>query len=1075
MQEGMLFHTLYAPHSGVYVVQLCYVLGGGLNVEAFKQAWREVMSRHKVLSTFFLWERDKPLQVVRQQVELPWAEHDWRALSPDERQERLKSLLEADRKQGFDPGKAPLMRLTLVRLTDSSYYFIWSFHHMLLDGWSMPLLQKELLLFYDAYCEGRKLRLEPPRPYKEYITWLQHQDMSHAETFWRETLNGFTAPTPLGVDRPTHQESVSDYRYEKQEQRLSTALTASLRNLARQHQLTLNTLIEGAWILLLSRYSGEEDVVVGAISSGRPAGLDGVESMVGMFINTLPVRAQTPPDAPLIPWLRSLQDSRVESRKYEYSPLVQIHGWSTVPRTTPLFESLFVFENYPLLELLRERQWGLEAHDVLSFEQTNYPLTVVASPGPELMLRLCYEYPRLDDATVTRMLNHFAALLEEMVARPEARLSELSILPDAERRQLLREWNDSAVEFPDDFCVHQLFEQQTARAPEAIAITSTEHQLTYAELNRRANRLARHLQRLGVAPESRVGVCLERTPEMVVAILAVLKAGGAFVPLDPSYPRERLAFMLDDAGVEVLLSHTSQAERLPDYDGRLVLLDAERETVARESAADAACGATPDNVAYVIYTSGSTGRPKGVMLSHRGGCNLYRAVTPPFAFDIAPGHRVLQFASLSFDAAVCELFMTLLSGATLCLASRESLLPGSPLVELLREQAITNAIFPPTALAALPDDVELPQLRTIIVAGEACPPEVLARWSRGRRFVNGYGPSETTVCATLAECHDEYRDDQQPPPIGRPVANARVYLLDKYLRPVPVGVQGELHIGGLGVGRGYLHRPGLTAERFIPDPFGEEPGARLYKSGDRARYRPDGEIEFLGRIDHQVKIRGFRIEPGEVETLLKEHTAIRDAAVVVREEDGEKQLVAYMVAADTEREPPTDELRRFLGRRLPEYMIPTAFVALKALPLTPAGKLDRAALPAPEGARPELETPFVAPRTDAEQKIAGIWRQVLGVEMVGADDNFFDLGGHSLLVVRAHAKLREAFGHDISLVDVFKYPTVRSLAQYFDESGTRDDAPLVDVKLEKLSEGKDRLHRLRQSQKAARRGSGVSE
>ncbi|MFN2416206.1 MAG: amino acid adenylation domain-containing protein [Pyrinomonadaceae bacterium] len=1073
LQEGMLFHTLYAPGSGVYVVQLCYGLEGRLDVGAFRDAWAEVTALHPVLSTSFHWNREKPLQTVHQRVGLPWAEYDWRGLSAAEQRAKLDALLEADRGRGFDPARPPLIRLTLVRLGEDSYHFVWSFHHLLLDGWSMPLLQKAVLHFYDARCEGREARLPPPPPYKEYIAWLQQQDVRAAEAFWRETLKGFKAPTPLGLDRPAEAEVApgEGKGIVRRERRLSPALTEALGDFARQHRLTLNTVIEGAWGLLLGAYSGEEDLVVGAVTSGRPADLPGVESMVGLFINTLPVRLRLRPAEPLVVWLRGLQDAHAEMRRYEYSTLVQIQGWSEVPRGTPLFESLFVFENYPLLDLTRKRQWGLEVREMRSFEQTNYPLTVVASPGTELTLRLCYEPTRFDDATITRMLGHFEAVLAEMVAHPSRRLSQMTLVPEEERRRVLDEWNRSREEFPDGLCAHQLFERQAERAPEAVAVDAAGHHLTYGELNRRADRLARRLRASGVGPDTVACVCVERSPEMVVAILAVLKAGGAYLPLDPSYPAERLAFMLEDSGAAILLTQRRQAESLPAHEAKVVFVDEEPEALGREGAAGAGAGVTADNLAYVVYTSGSTGRPKGAMLTHRGLCNLANAMG--HTYDVRPGRRVLQFAALSFDAAVAELFAALANGATLCLAERYQMLPGPPLISLLKEQAVTTVTFPPSALAAMPDE-PLPALGTLIVAGEACPADLPARRAAGRTFLNAYGPSETTVCASVAVCLPV----REPPPIGRPLGNMRTYVLDRHLRPVPVGARGELHVGGVGVGRGYLRRPGLTAEKFIPDPFGPEPGARLYRTGDLASHRPDGQLEFHGRTDHQVKVRGYRIEPGEVESALAAHPSVGDVAVVARDtRGGDKQLVAYTVARAGQTAPGPDELRRFLGRRLPEHMVPTAFVELETLPRTPVGKLDRAALPAPEeGSRPRLEVAYEPPRTQFEREVSAVWQEVLGVERVGADDNFFDLGAHSLLMVRAHARLSERYGRDLALVALFRYPTVRSLARHLSERGQSPaDAGLGEEKLGKLNEGANRFQRLRQSQHAARRGGGVSD
>ena len=551
MQQGMLFHTLYAPESGVYCEQMSCSLNENLNVSAFKQAWQQVVQRYPVLRTLFVWRhRKEPLQVVRARVTLPWVEEDWRGWSPLEQQGRLEAFLEADRVRGFDLGQAPLMRCALLREAEDKYRFVWSSHHLLIDGWSLSLVLKEILACYEAYCEGRELRLERPRPYRDYIAWLQQQDLAQAERFWREALQGITAPTPLGIDRGVEGRERAPC-YAEQRLELGAAVTGRLRALAREHRLTLNTLVQGAWALLLSRYSGEEEVVFGATVSGRPAGLVGVEAMVGLFINTLPVRIEVPAQDSLLPWLQQLQRQQVEREQYAYSPLVAIQGWSEVPRGVPLFESLVVFENYPVEASLTEQHDGVQIREMRALERTNYPLTVVAAiAGAELALKVIYNAARFEAATVTRLLGHFQTLLEGIVADPKRPLSELPLLPEAEWQQVVVEWNATETEYPKEWCIHQLVEAQVERTPEAVAVVFEDEWLTYRALNARANQLAHHLQGLGVGPEVLVGVCLERSVEMVVGLLGILKAGGAYVPLDPAYPEERLAFMLEDAQTE---------------------------------------------------------------------------------------------------------------------------------------------------------------------------------------------------------------------------------------------------------------------------------------------------------------------------------------------------------------------------------------------------------------------------------------------------------------------------------------------------------------------------------------------
>ncbi|MBD2040608.1 condensation domain-containing protein, partial [Microcoleus sp. FACHB-672] len=619
IQQGILFHTLYQPKSSVYFGQLLCTFQGRINVASFKESWQQVINRHSILRTAFVWEGLKePIQVVCKQVNLPWEHLDWRALSSIKQQAHLETFLKKDQKRNFELTSAPLIRITLIQLEENTYQFIWSHHHLILDGWSLPLILKEVFAFYDAFCEGKELNLARPRPYRDYIAWLHRQDLSAAEFFWRETLKGFTAPTPLLVDQNLSL-SYPENEQGEREISLSPSITAALQSLARQHQLTLNTLVQGAWALLLSRYSGEEDVVFGATVSGRPPDLLGAESIVGMFINTLPMRVSMPAEASILSWLKQLQFQQVELREYEYSPLVEIqHQWSQLPHNIPLFESIIVFENYPVDPALREHISHLEICDVRSHDSTNYPITVTVFAQSELTLKILYDCRRFDADTITRMLGHFQTLLEGIVANPVERISELPLLTPAEQHQILIEWNNTQTDYPHDRCVHQLFEAQVELTPDAVAAVFQDKQLTYGQLNARANQLANYLRSLGVGPEVFVGICLERSLEMMVAILGILKAGGAYVPLDPAYPSERLGFILEDAQTPVLLTQTHLIEIFPQHSAQVVCLDTDWETIAQYNEENPVNIADTSNLAYIIYTSGSTGKPKGTMIPHQG-------------------------------------------------------------------------------------------------------------------------------------------------------------------------------------------------------------------------------------------------------------------------------------------------------------------------------------------------------------------------------------------------------------------------------------------------------------------------
>ncbi len=1019
MQEGLLFHALLAPESAVYFEQVSCRLGRLEHPEKFRSAWQQAVDRHPALRTSFYWKnRKRPLQVVRKQCDLPWIEEDWRGIEDGEQQSRLEALLEADRRQGFELGKAPLMRCTLLRLGDTDYRFIWSHHHLILDGWSASLVVKEVFATYEALCAGADLWLPAPRPFRDYIGWLGKRNPQEDEAFWREGLRGFPEPTRIGSAHGRRTLGEPDAEYDEREVRLSAEVTSSLQDLAQQHRLTLNCVVQGAWALLLSRTSGERDVVFGSTTSGRPPELPGVESMIGVFINALPVRARVPSTGALLPWLQQLMAEQVEREQHAYSSLVEIQGWSEVRPGEPLFESLVIFENYPL----RETGGSFEIDDVRLFRRANFPLTLVVVPETRLHLAISFDTARFDGATIQRMLGHLGLLLEQIAARPGAQMPELTLLTGDERK-LLAEWNDTAAPYPADACIQEVFAQWVRHSPDSVAVALGQESLTYRALNARANQLAHFLRERGVGPETLVGICVERSLEMVVAVLGILKAGGAYLPLDPAYPADRLAFMIEDAGVPVLITQARIEDRIPSLWAQVILIDAEWPAIASQPEDDLASGVTADNLAYVIYTSGSTGKPKGVQVTHRGLCNLAEAHRSLFA-PLAGGH-VLQFASLSFDASIWEMAMALCCGAALHLGTAESLLPGPALAQELERGEITHVTLPPSALDMLPE-AELPALHTLIVAGESCSAELVGRWSRGRRFVNAYGPTESTVCATQWVCGDE----AQSPPIGRPLPNTRAYVVDRDLNALPAGVAGELLIGGVNLARGYLQRAALTAERFVPDPLSGERGARLYRTGDLAHYGSDGAMAFIGRGDHQVKVRGHRIELGEIEATLAQAPGVKQSVVVARPDAaGGSSLVAYVVA-----EPAAVEasdaagLRRHLRERLPEYMIPGIFVHMESLPLTPNGKIDRHALPAPEAAGRPGTRAFRPPRDILEQKLVRIWEEVLDVRPIGVEDDFFLLGGHSLLAVRLMAWIEQQFGKHLPMAMLFKSPTIAQLA-----------------------------------------------
>lgn len=1029
MQQGMLFHTLYAPESEVYFEQLLCTLQGELNFPGFVQAWQQVVARHPVLRSSFHWEEiDKPLQMVNKQVELPWVELDWRNLTPDEQQEHLGDFLQSDRQKGFDLTQAPLMRFTVIQLGEQTYQFIWSHHHILFDGWSMQIVLQEVLAFYEADHRGEPLRLKPSRPYREYIDWLQQQDISKAKNFWQQTLQGFEAPTPLRVDKWMG-DSGQQQTYDEQHFQFSQGLSDQLQSLARQHHLTLNNLVQGAWALLLSRYSGESDVVFGATVSGRPPKLDGVDSMVGLFINTLPIRVQVTGKAELLPWLKHLQTQAFEQEQYAYYSLAEIQRLSDVTPGIPLFESILVFENYPIDSSETDPKKTLEISHLYCFERTNYPLSVVVNPQSQFSGRIVYDTRRFEGETIGPMIGHFQTLLEGMAANPQQCISQLSLLSAAEQEKLLVQENNPQTDYFDYKCIHRLFEAQADKTPDAVAVVYEKQHLTYRELNNRANQLAHYLQSLGVKPEVRVGICVERSLLMVVGMLGILKAGGAYVPLDPAYPSERLAFMVEDVQTPILLTQTHLQDRLPGNltQPAVIDLDSDWDMIAQHKKENLPTQVNPENLAFVIYTSGSTGTPKGTEIPHRSLIGLMFGVDE---IHFNAEQISLQHSSMSWDALALELWPPLVYGGRCVLYPGKIPTPEN-LSQIIQEQRV-NILWLTAALFNLMID-KMPEgllgVKQLMIGGESLSVAHVRRALEllpGTQIINGYGPCECTVFTSCYPVPKQIAQNLHSIPIGKPIGDRKVYLLDGDLHRVPVEVPGELYVGGASVARGYLNQPTLTREKFIPNPFVE--GDTLYKTGDLVRRLPDGNLEFLGRIDTQVKIRGFRIELEEVEAVLNQHPGIKQVVVIVREDrPGDKSLVAYLVAKEN---PPTPSiLRNFLKTKLPDYMIPAAFVFLEAFPLTPNGKLNRRNLPAPDASQRSLEVDIVAPRTPTEQELATIWSEVLRLKQVGIHDNFFELGGHSLLATQVISRLRETFSLDFTLRYLFENPTIAELAQ----------------------------------------------
>ncbi len=1010
LQEGLLFHALYDEHgTDVYTAQLVFDLSGTVDTERLRSAAATMLRRHAALRASFRHRKSgEPVQVIHREVRVPWEEIDLTGLDTDKRAAELTRLLEADRSRRFDVARPPLMRFTLIHCGPGDHRFVLTNHHLVMDGWSMPLLVGEL---FTLYLEGEQARLAAPPAYQGYLTWLAARDRTASERAWRSELSGVDEPTLVAGSG--HGDPVTPAEVTAE---LPDELTSALTAFTRANGLTMNTVVQTGWALLLGKLTGRSDVVFGTTVSGRSGQIPGIETMVGFFINTVPMRVRLDPALSLLDLLKQVQDKQSALAEHQHVGLSDIQRAIGVGE---LFDTLTVFENYPVdaIELAGDTGpadvtvTGMSGHDAM-----HYPLGLAVTPGPRLRLRLGYRPDIFDGAEVSSFAESLAGLLARVVADPHAPIGRIGGLAPDEHHRIVVEWNDTAtsvapVTWPE------LFERQVARTPDRLAVESGAATLSYSDLNTAANRLARRLIGKGIGPEDIVAVALPRSADLVVAILAVLKTGAAYLPLDPAYPSARLEFILGDADPSCLVTdEDTMADMPPTLIARVDVHEPRSADLPATDVTDDDRG-TPlsvTNTAYVIYTSGSTGRPKGVSVTHKGLATF--SANQRAGYRITEESRVLQFVSPSFDVSVAELCLALLSGASLVVPTRTT--AGEELARLLADLRITHVHIPPSVLASVPK-VALPDLEVLITGAETCAPEVIEFWSRDRLMVNAYGPTESTVDVTYHPCEPGTRG---PVPIGRPIAGARVYVLDAALRPVPAGVVGELYAAGPGLARGYLRRPGGTAERFIADPFGE-PGARLYRSGDLAKWRPDGTLEFSGRADDQVKIRGFRLEPGEIEAVVCEHPGVVRAAVMVREDrPGRRQLVAYVVPAG-ETAPDEVELQAHVGARLPDYMVPAGFVVLKTLPLTSNGKLDRRALPAPAvpGRRGR------APGTPAEETLARLFAEVLDLPSVGADDDFFRLGGDSITSIQLVARARGA-GLVFTPREVFQYKNVGALA-----------------------------------------------
>jgi len=1035
-QQQLWLLAQVIPDVPVYNEPISIRLGGSINSFFLEHALNDLLQRHEILRTTFVRLADQPIQFIHPhaQIQLPLV--DLSALPTHERETEALRLATQEAQKPFDLTQAPLLRATLMRVDETDYRLFLTFHHIIFDGVSFyNVFLPELEHSYYALSQNSSHTLAPlTLQYADFALWQRQtfpeQVFAQQLIYWQQKLAHLT-PLQLPTDRPRPaQLSFKGNRYRFS---LAPKLTQALKTLSYREGVTLFTLLLAAFKTLLYRYSAQEDIAVGSVTAGAQKAE--LEPLIGYFVNIIVLRSAVSAQLSFHQLLQQVRKTTLEAYIHQDLPFEQLVKALQPQRDSginPLFQVAFSFDP----PLNTETHWVAD-HFEIHPQTAKFDLTLeLGEQGEQLSGQFEYNTDLFEEQTIARMVGHFQTLLLGVVAQPNQLISALPLLTAAEHQQFLA-WNQTQAKFPDDQCIHQLFEHQVRQAPAAIAVVFEQQQLNYQLLNARANQLAHHLIQLGVQADTLVGICIERSLEMIIGILGILKAGGAYVPLDPNYPHERLSFMLEDAQVPILLTQYPLAHLFDAAQAyRVVYIDQDWPTMAQYSQHNPMTQVKPEHLVYMIYTSGSTGKPKGVMVAHRGLCNLAKAQSTHF--NIQSTDTILQFSSLSYDASIWEIIMALTSGACLCLTHSEALFGGYSLLKLLQTQAITTMTLPPSVLATLPVET-LPDLKTLIVAGEQCSPAVLEPWAARYSVFNAYGPTESTVCATISS---PWLADNKTLSIGYPIINTQVYVLDAALQLVPIGIPGELYIGGVGLARGYLNRPQLTAEKFIPNPFDSE--SKLYKTGDLVRYLPDGSIEFLGRIDNQVKIRGIRIELGEIEAVLNRYPSVQLAVVKVHEDKtGDKKIIAYL---ETQALFSEEKLRAFLKDQLPHYMMPSALVFLERLPLTPNGKVDYRALPIPENIQRTLKTTWVAPRTLLELQLIALWEAILNVPSIGVRDNFFELGGHSLLAVRLMAEIQQKFSKTLPISILFQSPTIEKLALLLQQSQDKvSESPLVAI------------------------------
>ena len=1090
-QQRLWFLDQLDPGTPLYNNPAAVVLKGNANIPALENALNQIVQRHEVLRTTFATEDDQPIQVVNPELPIKLEQIDLRHLPRGEQEQAAMRIAKVESQKPFDLTTGPLFRVTLLQLADQEYFMLLVMHHIVSDGWSLSIFIQEVAILYKVLVAGHQSPLPDLQvQYADFAhwqrQWMTGKVLEDQLSFWKDQLKD--APPvlnlPLDHPRPSYQTTNGKtYFFDFPDQ-----LRQAIDTMAKQEDVTLFMIVLAAFDALLFRYAGQTDICVGTPIAGRNR--RETESLIGFFVNTLVMRADLSGNPTVRDLLKQVKNAALGAYGHQDIPfetLVEKLQPERDMSISPFFQVMFVHLD-TTAQMLKLPDITIEPRQIDS-GTAKFDLTFVIEENEEkLSGQIVYNTDLFDASTIERMAEHFRILLDGFLRDAEQRISELPLLSAHEQEILFEQWNRATAEFhrPQQRSISQLFEAQVKETPDDVALIYENEKLNYRELNERANRLAHHLVDHGVGPEALVGICLEQPIDMIVSLLAIFKAGGAYLPLDPAYPKERLSFMIEDSAVPVIITAKNLLELLPQNSSQKICLDGDQELIAQQSPKNPANIIAMENLAYVIYTSGSTGKPKGVLVSH--GAIANHCLNMKDFYELNKTDHVLQFASMNFDASLEQILPTLISGAKLILRGTEIWSP-QEFQKNIANYGLT-VVNPPTAYwnqllqewnqsenkqlyHNLPNCADVSDeassnlsncaLRLFIVGGDLMSAENLQLWKKtslnSAKLLNAYGPTEATITATTYEVPQDFRSSglSQGIPIGSPTALRFIYILDQFFNPVPLGVPGELYIGGECLARGYLNRADLTAEKFVPDSLSRKKGARLYRTGDLARFLSDGNIEFLGRIDHQVKVRGYRIELGEIEAMLNQHPAIEEAVVDARAEQvGDKRLVAYFVLKSDfkDQAPSSSELRNYLKDNLPEYMVPGIFMAIDQMPRTPIGKIDRKSLPAPDQDRPELEHEYVAPRNPVEQMIADLWAKTIGVEKVGIYDNFFDLGGHSLMATQIISRLRNTYNVEIPLRKLFEAPTVANLAMVIAE------AQAAQVGEEELGEMLDELEGL---------------